>query len=109
MILHSCLFVDRSDGGPDWSGVRSFASADRDVSAPECHGEHPMSEFDALIPGAPTGRFEGIERSYTAADVRKLRGSVPIAYTLAERGANRLWDSLRKEPFVNALGAVTGN
>lgn len=64
--------------------------------------------FDKLVP-APAGRFDGIERPYTAADVEKLRGSVPIAYTLAERGANRLWESLKKEPYVNALGAVTGN
>jgi isocitrate lyase len=64
--------------------------------------------FDTLVP-APAGRFDGIERPYTAADVEKLRGSVRIAYTLAERGANRLWESLKKEPYVNALGAVTGN
>ena len=38
-----------------------------------------------------------------------LRGSVPITYSLAERGANRLWRLLHDEPFVNALGAVTGN
>ena len=68
-----------------------------------------MSDFDSLIPGAPAGRFDGIERPYSAAEVAKLRGSVPIAHTLAERGANRLWASLQKEPFVNSLGAVTGN
>jgi isocitrate lyase len=64
--------------------------------------------FDKLVP-APKGRFDGIERPYTPADVEKLRGSVPIAYTLAERGANRLWETLKTEPYVNALGAVTGN
>jgi isocitrate lyase len=68
-----------------------------------------MSEFDELVPTAPPGRFDGIRRPYTAADVKRLRGSFPIAQTLAERGANRLWRSLREEPFVNALGAVTGN
>jgi isocitrate lyase len=68
-----------------------------------------MREFDTLVPNAPSGRFDGIERPYSAADVARLRGSVPIAHTLAERGANRLWASLQNEPFVNALGAVTGN
>jgi isocitrate lyase len=64
--------------------------------------------FDKLVP-APAGRFDGIERPYTPADVEKLRGSVKIDYTLAERGANRLWNSLKTEPYVNSLGALTGN
>ncbi|MEO7026436.1 MAG: isocitrate lyase, partial [Caulobacteraceae bacterium] len=55
------------------------------------------------------GRFDGIERPYSVADVERLRGSVTIAHTLAERGAARLWKTLGEEPFVNALGAVTGN
>jgi isocitrate lyase len=65
--------------------------------------------FESLVPGAPAGRFDGIERPYSAADVARLRGSVPIAYTLAERGANRLWEALHTDPYINALGAVTGN
>ena len=64
--------------------------------------------FEQLVP-APKGRFDGIRRPYSPAEVEKLRGSVPIAYTLAEKGANRLWESLKKEPYVNSLGAVTGN
>ncbi len=68
-----------------------------------------MSGFDILVPGAPAGRFDGIERPYTAADVQKLRGSVQVAHTLAERGAQRLWKSLHADPYINALGAVTGN
>ena len=65
--------------------------------------------FEQLIPSAPAGRFDGIDRPYSPADVARLRGSVPIAYTLAERGANRLWELLQDRPYVNALGAVTGN
>jgi len=65
--------------------------------------------FEDLVPSAPKGRFDGIRRSYTPADVLRLRGSFPIAHTLAERGANRLWELMHKEPFVNALGALTGN
>ncbi len=68
-----------------------------------------MTTFQDLIPGAPAGRFDNISRPYSPADVEKLRGSVPIAYTLSERGANRLWTSLHSDPFINALGAVTGN
>src|SRR5215470_4189573 len=65
--------------------------------------------FEQLVPNAPQGRFEGISRPYTPADVERLRGSVQIAHTLAERGANRLWKALKTEPYVNSLGAVTGN
>ena len=68
-----------------------------------------MSGFESLVPNAPKGRFDDIERPYSAADVARLRGSFPIAHTLAERGANRLWKSLHEQPFVNSLGAVTGN
>jgi isocitrate lyase len=68
-----------------------------------------VTSFRDLVPSAPEGRFDGIERPYGAEDVQRLRGSFPISYTLAERGANKLWSLLREEPFVNALGAVTGN
>jgi len=67
------------------------------------------SDFSHLVPNASQGRFDGIERPYTAADVERLRGSVRIEHTLAERGANRLWELLKSEPFVNTLGAMTGN
>ena len=54
-------------------------------------------------------RWKGIKRGYSAADVVRLRGSVAIEHTLARRGAEKLWDLLGTEPFVNALGALTGN
>src|SRR5471030_692535 len=54
-------------------------------------------------------RWKGIKRSYTADDVVRLRGSVPVEHTLAKRGAEKLWESIHNEPFVNALGALTGN
>jgi isocitrate lyase len=53
-------------------------------------------------------RWRGSKRAYTAKDVLKLRGSVEIKYTLAERGAKRLWELLHTEPYVPALGAMTG-
>jgi len=54
-------------------------------------------------------RWEGIRREYTAKDVERLRGSISIKYTLAEMGADRLWQLLQSEPYVGALGALTGN
>ncbi|WP_427026411.1 isocitrate lyase (plasmid) [Aureimonas ureilytica] len=68
-----------------------------------------MTDFHKLVPNAPPGRFDGIERPYAAADVARLRGSIDIRYSLAERGALRLWELLAREDFVNALGAMTGN
>ena len=67
-----------------------------------------MTTFADLVP-SPAGRFDGIERPYAPEDVLRLRGSVPVTHTLAERGANRLWELLHTESFINALGAVTGN
>ncbi|WP_342527581.1 isocitrate lyase [Chryseomicrobium sp. FSL W7-1435] len=54
-------------------------------------------------------RWKGIERPYTPEEVVKLRGSVVVEQTLARRGADRLWNSLHTEDFINALGALTGN
>ena len=59
--------------------------------------------------GWESGRWEGIERPYTAEDVARLRGSVTIEHTLARIGAERLWELMRDEPYVRALGALTGN
>ncbi len=59
--------------------------------------------------GAAPGRFDGIRRDFTPADVARLAGSFRIRHTLAERGADRLWQLLRSEPFVPTLGALTGN
>ncbi|RDI98869.1 isocitrate lyase [Dyella solisilvae] len=54
-------------------------------------------------------RWSGIQRNYSAEDVARLRGTVPVEHSLARRGAERLWKSLQQEDFVNALGALTGN
>ncbi len=64
--------------------------------------------FSDLIP-APAGRFDGIERPYSPDDVQRLRGSVAIEHTLARRGALKLWELLRTEDYVHALGALSGN
>ena len=57
---------------------------------------------------AMPGRFDGIRRDYTPADVAKLAGSFRVQHTLADMGARRLWQLLKTEPFVNTLGALTG-
>src|SRR5699024_10287729 len=54
-------------------------------------------------------RWEGIKRTYTAEDVIRLRGSLDMDYTLADRGSKKLWESLNTEDFINSLGALTGN
>src|SRR5688500_18576148 len=61
------------------------------------------------IVAAPPGRFDHISRPYSPEDVLRLRGSVRVSHTLAERGANRLWQLLHERPYVPSLGAMTGN
>ena len=56
----------------------------------------------------PLSRWQGIERTYSPADVARLQGSVVPEHTFARRGAERLWNLLHTEPFVAALGAATG-
>jgi isocitrate lyase len=54
-------------------------------------------------------RWNGVERTYSAEDVIRLRGSIDIEHTLARRGAEKLWNHLHTEDYINALGALTGN
>jgi isocitrate lyase len=54
-------------------------------------------------------RWQGVTRPYTPEDVDRLRGTVDIEYSLARLGAEKLWRYLQEQPFVNALGALTGN
>src|SRR5690625_5241985 len=54
-------------------------------------------------------RWVGVERPYSAEDVIRLRGSIDIEYTLADRGARKLWELINQDDYVNALGALTGN
>jgi isocitrate lyase len=58
---------------------------------------------------ADNPRWRGIKRGYSAEDVVRLRGSVHVEHTLAKRGAEKLWRLINDEPFVNSLGALTGN
>lgn len=54
-------------------------------------------------------RWKGVLRPYSAENVVKLRGSLPFTYTLATLGAEKLWKMLHTEPFIRAMGAMTGN
>src|SRR6185369_12144304 len=53
-------------------------------------------------------RWSGIDRPYKQADVERLRGTLPIEHTLARHGAETLWELMKSEPYVAALGAMTG-
>jgi isocitrate lyase len=74
----------------------------RPISTP-LHAPDGMS-----APGGEPGRFDGIRRDYTPADVARLAGSFRTQHTIAEMGARRLWHLLRTEPQVTTLGAMTG-
>ena len=54
-------------------------------------------------------RWNGITRPYTHADVDRLKGSVHVEYSLARAGAEKFWTMLHSEPYIPALGALTGN
>ena len=57
---------------------------------------------------AENPRWKGIKRGYTAEDVVRLRGNIPVEYSLAQRGAEKLWQLITTTPYVNCLGALTG-
>jgi isocitrate lyase len=69
----------------------------------------PPGSPNDLLAAAPRGRFDGVRRPYSREDVLRLRGSVQVEHTLAERGAQRLWQLLHERPYVHSLGAMTGN
>ena len=69
-------------------------------------GASPKSD---AVTALHAGRFAGVVRPYSTADVERLRGTVRVTYTLAELGARRLWELLHSEDYVPALGALTGN
>jgi len=83
------------------NGMNSQSSAKKVVGGPTA------SEMEANWKG--NLRWRGVNRPYSGKDVVRLRGSIQIEYTLAKLGAERLWSLLQSEPFVSALGALTGN
>ena len=71
--------------------------------------QHIKLEAEQLQKDWDSPRWQGIKRDYKAEDVIRLRGSLKIEHSLARRGAERLWSLLHDLPYVNALGALTGN
>ncbi|MGA7423501.1 MAG: hypothetical protein WBW77_12515, partial [Candidatus Sulfotelmatobacter sp.] len=71
--------------------------------------QHALAQDCLSYEWANNPRWRGIERPYSPEDVLRLRGSVHIEHTLARLGAERLWEMLQTESYINALGAVTGN
>jgi isocitrate lyase len=69
----------------------------------------PLLAEPEILSHPSSARWHGVDRPYSDADVRRLRGSVNVKYTLAELGAQRLWTLLNERDFVPALGALTGN
>lgn len=71
------------------------------------HRENAIRELQKEWAENP--RWKGIKRDYSAEDVVNLRGSMLEQHTLAHRGAEKLWRLLNEEPFINCLGALSGN
>jgi isocitrate lyase len=97
--------------------------SDRRLEGSTPNGNGPAGNHSTAPPGSPFGqqaealrhewasdpRWRGIERTYSADDVLRLRGSVQEEHTLARLGAERLWTMLKEEDYVASLGALTGN
>src|SRR5262252_10313937 len=73
------------------------------------NGESSRAQNRSQRRSAQTKRWSGVERPYTREDVRRLQGTLVSEHTFAKRGAEKLWQLLQSEPFVPALGALTGN
>jgi isocitrate lyase len=94
-------------GGPTATRFSSTFGADHMTSWTNLTREQQIAQLER--DWAENPRWKGIKRGYSAADVVKLRGSLAIEHTLARRGAEKLWNLVNTEPFVNTLGALTGN
>jgi isocitrate lyase len=88
------------------SGPRTKRAKKADVESPILQVVHGQRTGTA---DPVADRFAGITRPYSPADVERLRGSLRVEHTLADCGARRLWALLHQEPYVHALGALTGN
>jgi isocitrate lyase len=77
---------------------------------PETHVGERNQEIQSLEQDwKQNPRWTGVKRGYSAEDVVRLRGSLRVEHTLAKRGAEKLWQRMHEMPFVNSLGALTGN
>jgi len=82
----------------------------RSTSEDTTMSKNPLPSAEQLkLDWANHPRWAGITRNYSAEDVVRLRGTIHVEHSIARLGAEKLWSSLHREPFVNALGALTGN
>src|SRR5258706_6047046 len=88
-------------------GPRTLPSVDDKLPGGNVHREKQIQALEQ--DWAHNARWKGVKRGYGAAEVVKLRGSVAIEHTLAKRGAEKLWQLMHERPYVNSLGALTGN
>jgi isocitrate lyase len=72
-------------------------------------GESPRQKDRSRLGSTHKNRWSGVERPYRREDVRRLQGTLVPEHTFAKRGAEKLWKLVHAEPFVRALGALTGN
>ena len=79
------------------------------LNSPDTTTTQDSAAEDLRTEWAANPRWNGVERTYAAEDVVRLRGSVVEEHTLARRGAEKLWEQLQTKPFTRALGALTGN
>src|SRR5947209_15766837 len=98
-----------SANGNSKKSSTTTAQPEYPLNAQERTAQYHLAAQAVAHDWANNPRWKGIERPYTAQDVLRLRGSIHVEHTLARMGAERLWELLSSETFVNALGAVTGN
>lgn len=94
------------------NGTRHGAGAhslEQIMSKQERMAQYALAQDCLNYDWANNPRWKGVTRPYSAEDVLRLRGSIHIEHTLARMGAERLWELLQNEPYVNALGAMSGN
>ena len=89
---------------------KQYAPRQREqMSEKERNAQYALAQAALEHDWVTNSRWNGVERPYTAEDVLRLRGSIHIEHTLARLGAERLWDLLQGDEYINALGAMTGN
>ncbi len=91
------------------SHARGHHKIEPHLSEPDRMAQYALAQDCLSYDWKNNARWRGALRPYSPDDVLRLRGSIHIEHTLARMGAKRLWELLQSEPYINALGAMTGN